>query len=102
VPEWMQAYMAQQHQQMQALQEQYQAQIQAFQAALAVTNSRLETPTETPRAPTPMPGPGIARPKAILPNPPKFDGTRSEYEGWRSLIRDKIDIDGEVIGSARN
>ena len=46
--------------------------------------------------------PGAARPKAILPNPPKFDGTRSEYEGWRSLIRDKVDINGEVIGSARN
>jgi hypothetical protein len=101
VPEWMQAYMAQQHQQMQALQEQHQAQIQALQAALAATNSRLETPTETPRAPTPS-APGIPRPKAILPNPPKFDGTRSEYEGWRSLIRDKIDIDGEAIGSARN
>jgi hypothetical protein len=111
VPEWMQAYMAQQHQQMQALQEQQQAQIQGLQAALAATNSELEalrqpTPadvlTETPRAPTPTPAPGTARPKAILPNPPKFDGTRSEYEGWRSLIRDKVDIDGEAIGSARN
>jgi len=81
---------------MQALQEQHQAQIQALQAPLAATNSRLETSMETPRAP------GIPRPKAILPNPPKFDGTRSEYEGWRSLIRDKVDIDREAIGFSRN
>ena len=57
---------------------------------------------ETPLPPTPTFTPGTARPKAILPNPPKFDGTRSEYEGWRSLVRDKVDIDGEAIGSARN
>jgi len=42
------------------------------------------------------------RTKAILPDPPKFDGTRNEYEGWKSLIKDKIDIDAEVIGSSRN
>jgi len=118
MPEWMRAFMAQQHQQMQALQEQQQAlrehqyaQVQALQAALAATNSELkalhqptpaEAPAETPRTPTPMPAPGIARPKPILPNPPKFDGTRNDYEGWRSLIRDKVDIDGEAIGSARN
>src|SRR5271155_5264008 len=35
-----------------------------------------EAPMETPQAPIPMPAPGTARPKAILPNPPKFDGTR--------------------------
>jgi hypothetical protein len=56
----------------------------------------------TPQAPTPTPAPGTARPKAILPSPPKFDGTRSEYEGWRSLIRDKVDVDGEAIGFVRN
>jgi len=109
MPDWMQAFMAQQHQQMQALQEQQQAQVQALQAALAATNSEiaaLRQPTsasmETPQAPTPTSAPGTARPKAVLPSPPKFDGTRSEYEGWRSLIRDKVDIDGEAIGSARN
>ena len=46
--------------------------------------------------------PSAARLKAILPNPLKFDGTRSEYKGWKSLIRDKVDINEEVIGSARN
>src|SRR5271163_741324 len=91
VPEWMRAFA-----------EQQQAQIQALQSALAATNSELEALRQPTRAPTPTPTPGAARPKAILPNPPKFDGTRSEYEGWRSLIRDKVDIDGEAIGSARN
>src|SRR5271163_4834248 len=91
VPEWMRAFA-----------EQQQAQIQALQSALAATNSELEALRQPTRAPTPTPTSGAARPKAILPNPPKFDGTRSEYEGWRSLIRDKVDIDGEAIGSARN
>src|SRR5271163_3788646 len=91
VPEWMRAFA-----------EQQQAQIQALQSALAATNSELEALRQPTRAPTPTPTPGAARPKAILPNPPKFDGTRSEYERWRSLIRDKVDIDGEAIGSARN
>src|SRR5271156_715208 len=112
VPDWMQAFMAQQHQQIQALQEQQQAQVQALQAALAATNSELEvlrrsTPPsmEAPRASIPAPENATVRPvrpKAVLPDPPKFDGTRSEYEGWRSLIRDKVDIDREAIGSARN
>ena len=44
----------------------------------------------------------LKRTKIILPDPLKFDGTRSEYEGWRSLVRDKIDVDGEMIGSDRN
>ena len=115
-PDWMQAFMArqeqqlaQQQQQMQALREQQREQVQALQNALAQTNETVQalqqpapTPMDTPRPPTPTLAPGTARPKAILPNPPKFDGTRSEYEGWRSLIRDKVDIDGEAIGSARN
>src|SRR5271154_2945942 len=115
IPEWMQAFMAQQHQQMEAMQEQQEAQIQALQAALANTNSELEalrrtTPAETPAGVPPPPSeptlaPTTNRPariKAILPDPPKFDGTRSDYEGWRSLARDKIDVDGEVIGSNWN
>lgn len=110
VPEWMQVFMAQQQQQMMALQEQQHAQIQALQAAVAATNAEVQslrqtTLAEDPRPPTPTPEAEVTRPrrtKAILPDPPKFDGTRSEYEGWRSLIKDKIEVDGEVIGSDRN
>jgi hypothetical protein len=117
-PEQMQAFMTQQYQQIQALQEQqqtareeHQAQTQALQAALAATNLELqalrqpipaEAPMGTLQTPTPTSAPKTVRTKAILPSPPKFNGTRSEYEGWRSLIKNKIDIDGEVIGSARN
>jgi hypothetical protein len=57
---------------------------------------------KTPQAPTPTPALGTARPKAILPSSFKFDGIRSEYEGWRFLIRNKVDVDGEAIGSVRN
>jgi hypothetical protein len=56
----------------------------------------------TPQAPTPTPAPKIARSKAIFPSPSKFDGTRSEYKGWRFLIRDKIDINEKAIGSVKN
>ena len=118
VPEWMQAFMAQQQQQMMALQEQQQAQIQALRVTVEATNVEIQslrqtTPadmsTEAPQpflqASTPMPEAATTRPRrtrAILPDPPKFDGSRSEYEGWRSLIKDKIEVDGEVIGSNRN
>jgi hypothetical protein len=113
MPQWLQAYMAQQQQQIQSLQEQHQAQIQALQSAIAQTNEAVRvmqqptiepTPTGT-QTPTPTPEAAATRPvrtKAILPEPPKFDGTRSEYEGWKSLMKDKIDVDGEVIGSSRN
>jgi DNA-binding protein H-NS len=126
-PDWMQAFMAQQQQllaqqqqqmaqqqqqmaqqqqEMQELREQQQAQVQILQNALAQTNETVQalqrpTPTENSQAPTPAPE-RPRRTKHILPDPPKFNGTRSEYEGWKSLIKDKIEVDGEVIGSNRN
>jgi hypothetical protein len=137
MPEWMQAFMAQQQQQMaqlmaqqqqqaesvayqqqqmQEMQEQHQAQVQALQGAVAQTNETIQAlqqpaSVRTPQAPAPVPptqGTNSTVPtpprrtKAILPDPPKFDGTRADYEGWKSLIKDKIDIDAEVIGSERN
>src|SRR5437764_10960652 len=97
---------------MQALQEQHEAQVQGLQNALAQTNEAVQAlrrPTPAPESTmeTPVPTPreeavSTQRTKAILPNPPKFDGSRGEYEGWRSLIKDKIEVDGEVIGSDRN
>lgn len=38
IPEWLEAYMARQQQQLESLQEQHQAQIQALQNAIAQTN----------------------------------------------------------------
>lgn len=117
IPEWLEAYMARQQQQLESLQEQHQAQIQALQNAIAQTNETVraaQRPTvetapeevQTPPTPTPTPIDATnvrpARRRAILPDPPKFDGSRGEYEGWRSLMNDKIDVDGEVIGSHRN
>ena len=106
----MQSMHEQQQEQIQSLQEKHQAQVQALQNAIAQTNDTVQalqrptaepTPMETPQVPTPLMS-KPARTKAILPDPPKFNGTRSEYEGWRSLIQDKIEVDGEVIGSNRN
>jgi hypothetical protein len=115
MPQWMQDFMAQQQQytaqqqqEMHAFQEHHQAQIQALQDALAQANTTIQAlrqPTETPLTPAEQLTPTSTltkRTKAILPDPPKFNGSRSEFEGWSSLIKDKIDVDSEVIGSPRN
>jgi len=96
-PDWIQAFMAQQQQQMtrqqqqmQALQEQQQAQVQALQNALAQTNNAIQAlrqptppPVESMQITTPLENsdPTTQRTKPILPNLSKFDGSRSEYEG---------------------
>jgi hypothetical protein len=91
-----------------AQQQQYTAHQQAQIQALQATVQALQRPTETSQTSTPEPTPtetpvpALRRTKAILPDPPKFDGTRSDFEGWKSLIKDKIEVDGEVIGSNRN
>lgn len=109
-PPWIQAflaqqeqYTAQQQQKIHKMQEHHQAQIKALHA----TVQALQKPTE-PTAPTPEATPvenqphPFRRTKAILPDPPKFDGTRNDFEGWKSQMKDKIEVDGEVIGSKRN
>src|SRR5262245_7821479 len=105
----MAGFIAQQEQQFQALREEQQAQVKALQSVLATTQAEITTLRQNSSTPatTSSPSadetpPDTTRRKAILPDPPKFDGTRSEYEGWRSLIYDKIEVDGEVIGSPKN
>ena len=107
MPQWMQAFMAQQEQytalqqqRMHSMQEHYQAQIQGLQAAVQALQQSAETPTSTPEPP-PVDTliPASRRTKAILPNPPKFDGTRNDFEGWKSLIKDKIKVNSEIISS---
>jgi hypothetical protein len=95
-PEWLQNYM-----------EQQEAQMRVMQTTLAATRSELEALRQPTPAPTEAPlevpqTSNTARKRAILPEPPKFNGTRNDYEGWKSLIQDKIDVDGGVIGSPRN
>ena len=82
--------MTQQQQQMQSIQDQHRAQIQALQNVIAETNvtvQSLQRPADTPQGPSPTPTPAsetviinLRRTKVILPDPLKFDGTRSEYE----------------------
>ena len=109
-PQWMRAflaqqerYTAQQQQRMHAMQEQHQAEIRALQATVEALQKPTEstTPTSEPTLVENQPH-SFKRTKAILPDPPKFDGTRSDFEGWKSLMRDKIEVDGEVIGPKRN
>lgn len=38
------------------------------------------------------------RPRPILPDPEKFDGSASRYDTWLPLIRAKLDVDGEALG----
>jgi hypothetical protein len=40
--------------------------------------------------------------KIILSNSSKFDEIRSDFKEWKSLIKDKIEIDEEVINLRRN
>ena len=113
-PQWLQALLGQHQQQIRALQDQnqvlqdqHQAQVQQLQAALAQTNDQLSQLQQrqadastvlTPRDPSPAP----QCPKASLPESPMFNGDRKEYEGWRALLQNKLETDGDVIGSRMN
>lgn len=38
------------------------------------------------------------RPRPILPDPEKFDGSTSRYDTWLPLIKAKLDVDDEALG----
>src|SRR5579859_6260664 len=86
-----QQQMAAQQQQIQALQEQHEAQVQGLQNALAQTNEAiqaLQQPIPAPESTIEIPvlilreeAISIQCTKVILPNPPKFNGLYSKYEG---------------------
>lgn len=38
------------------------------------------------------------RPKAVLPDPPKFKGDRNDWPSWKAEITTKLNIDGKAIG----
>ena len=100
-PQWLQTLLSYQEQQLSALrdqnrtlQNQHQVQLQQLQAALAQTNDALQQTSIQNRTPS--------RPKPSLPEPPMFDGDREAYEGWRTLLQNKLESDGEAIGSLVN
>ncbi|KAE8440276.1 hypothetical protein EG329_011484, partial [Mollisiaceae sp. DMI_Dod_QoI] len=41
-----------------------------------------------------------ARPKAILPDPNKFNSTIQRWDTWRPSIKAKLLVDGQAIGNS--
>lgn len=106
-PEWLQALLTQQNQQ-----------IQALSAAQTNTLARLEerlTSVEENRQRTPpplhAPAPAetslntttvVRKPKPCLPHPEKFDGADlSFFPQFEGLLRAKLEIDGNAIGQEK-
>ena len=57
-------------------------------------------PTASPtQEPTPPPQ---KKKKATLPDPPRFDGVRKRFPGWLIEMKNKLQTDGEAIGSNRD
>jgi hypothetical protein len=44
----------------------------------------------------------IRRPRARLPDPAMFAGNTSEWPSWRTVIENKLDVDGQAIGSLQD
>lgn len=68
------------------------------------------TPSEFPLPESPRiePAPNLVFPdqnqhrKKTLPDPPKFSGARSTYRSWAIEMRNKLAVDGHILGSAQN
>lgn len=44
----------------------------------------------------------IRRPRARLPDPAMFAGSSSEWPSWRTVMENKLSVDGEAIGSQQD
>lgn len=63
------------------------------------TPSEFPLPESPPIGPMSIPVPGYTKRKATLPDPPKFDGTRKAFRAWLLEMRNKLRVDGQVIGT---
>ena len=69
----------------------------ALPIPLSPTPPALPTVTVTPSSP-----PGQTKKKATLPDPPRFDGVRRKFPAWLLEMQNKLQTDGNAIGSARD
>lgn len=100
--------MSQMTEQMQALRDEREADREAMQLQIQALQSAIATPTPTPQPqritrPEPRrscsPESAIVKKKSTLPDPPRFEGTRSEFRPWLSEMKNKLRVDGPVLGS---
>jgi hypothetical protein len=88
-------------------QQQYTAHQQAQIQALQATIQALQQPTKTSAF---IPEPTLTDIsvsalrciKTILLDSPKFNETKSDFEKWKSLMTDKIEVNSKMIDSNRN
>lgn len=95
-PAWAQALFQQMHQ---TLADQA-VQIKKLQEERSQAQSPAQTPTITlspPAEPVVMPTDRKKRP--TLPDPPKFDGKKTTFRAWLLEMRNKLQVDGEALGS---
>ena len=59
-----------------------------------------ETTASYTPAPTEYPETIVRRPRARIPDPPKFAGLTSDWRSWKLTISNKLQVDGEAIGSS--
>ncbi|KAK3896772.1 hypothetical protein C8A05DRAFT_20328 [Staphylotrichum tortipilum] len=50
----------------------------------------------------PPSAPGQTKKRATLPDPPRFDGNRSKFPAWLLEMQNKLQTDGEALGSSRD
>jgi hypothetical protein len=76
-----------------------QAQIQALQSAIATPTSTPQPPVVRPEPRRPNSGDKTTRRKPVLPDPPKFNGTRKNFRPWYLEMRAKLSLDGHSFGN---
>ena len=62
------------------------------------SNKQASQAPEVPVEALPARNDGARKPKAALPDPAKFSGSKSSWPAWRREILTKLKIDGEAIG----
>ncbi|KAK6855471.1 hypothetical protein PG995_009003 [Apiospora arundinis] len=63
------------------------------------STSVLTSPDETPLPDSPT---SFTRKKPLLPDPAKFNGTKSTFRAWLTEMRNKLLVDGLVMGTNRD
>jgi hypothetical protein len=99
------------HYQQEAAQEERMRRLEAMlerQASLATTTTATNegqatlARSATESVPIPQRTETIQRPRPRLPDPARFAGSSSEWLSWRTVMENKLAVDGEAIGSPQD
>lgn len=75
-------------------------QIENLTNLLAAQQRRADDTMPTNQSPTPQPGPPN-RLRKPLPLPDKFSGKRSDFPGWLQQMRDKLELNADLLQGSR-